>query len=79
MLFATYSPDGRRLAVDDVSGGVRIWDVPSRQVRQRLRTPVQAVFYIDFDPSGRKLLAVGGSEGSSEGSPSSEVSLDIIS
>ncbi len=55
-----FSPDGKTLAVGDVRGGLVLWDVASKQVRQRLKGQT-SVSIVVWSPDGRRLVS-GGSD-----------------
>ena len=54
-----FSPDGKTLAVGDVSGNVFLWDVASRQVRQRLKSP-NHISRVIWSHDGKILISGGG-------------------
>ncbi|HRQ41159.1 MAG TPA: helix-turn-helix domain-containing protein [Chloroflexota bacterium] len=58
----SFSPDGQRLAVANMDGASKVWDLASRQVVLTLPPPGLPAKAIGYHPNGR-LLATGGDEG----------------
>jgi RNA polymerase sigma factor (sigma-70 family) len=54
-----FSPDGKILAaVQDGPGSVvKLWDLPTRQVRARITAPIRPVYSIAFSPDGTLAMA----------------------
>jgi len=59
---AAFTPDGRRLAIADRQGTVRLWEVDTGQLLARLGSHEARVFAIAFDREGRR-LATGDGDG----------------
>jgi WD40 repeat protein len=53
-----FSPDGRTLAAACSDGVIRLWDVPSGQLRLTFSGHVQAVSRLAFAPDGRTLASL---------------------
>lgn len=60
---ATFSPDGRRLAVWHDQEGARLFDAATGKLVVTLATPQEEVQTVEFDPAG-KLAAIGLKDGS---------------
>ncbi len=58
----SFSPDGERLAVANMDGAAKVWDLASRQVVLTLPSPGLPAKAIAYHPDGRS-LATGGDEG----------------
>eukprot|EP00913_Durusdinium_trenchii_P013374 g12555.t1 len=58
IIAATVSPDSRLLALGDVDGFVRIWNLESRQLHQEYAAATTAVSGLRFSPNGRMLGVV---------------------
>jgi WD40 repeat protein len=56
-LSASFSPDGRRLALGGADGTVRIWDMPSAQERAVFHENTGDVSHVVFSPDGKRLVS----------------------
>ncbi|HXP63131.1 MAG TPA: WD40 repeat domain-containing protein, partial [Dongiaceae bacterium] len=54
-----FSPDGRFLATADFAGGLRLWDVPRRQLLAAFADTGREIIALAFSPDGQ-ILATGG-------------------
>ena len=54
-----FSPDRRLLAISQVSGDIRLWDLALNRERTLLRGHVQQVGDVNFSPDGRSLASSG--------------------
>ena len=53
-----FSPDGKTVAVGDLSGSVFLWDVATKQVSNRLKGP-KYVSKVIWSPDGKMLISGG--------------------
>ena len=58
--FATWSPNGKRVASGDVNGQVMIWDVETGATLLRFPVPIEHyLFQLDWSPDGNRLTGAG--------------------
>lgn len=62
VLAVAFSPDGKRLAIGDYSGNVKLWDVVNATESVAVKAHKAAVFSAVFSPDGKR-LASGGTDG----------------
>jgi WD40 repeat protein len=59
---ATFTPDGKRLAVGRGTGEVLIWDLDKGQLKTRFQAHENWVFSIVFDHHGKQVITAGGDD-----------------
>lgn len=59
---ATYSPDGKTLAIGRGTGEILMWDVEQRKLMQNVKAHDNWTFSIAFDKTGKKLFTAGGDD-----------------